>query len=95
MTTIYKLVSKDTDETKSDMQNGANELMLDDVTDSDAHESDVAGSSDKTASGLSFHPESFLKSTVYMGRGMLGIFVAILIIVLITMLLNRIKTKNK
>lgn len=108
MTTVYKLVSHDTDENMLDMQSGTNALISDTATsDTQVSEevqnggteilaSEVAGSSESaTVSGLSFQPQNFLKSTVHMGRGMLGIFVAILIIVLATMLLNKIKTKNK
>ena len=45
--------------------------------------------------GLSFHPENFLSSSAFMGKGMLAIFVTIGIIVIVTAILNKIKTKTK
>ncbi len=38
---------------------------------------------------FTFHPSAFLDNLGYMGSGMLGIFVSIGIIVLVTMLLNK------
>ena len=39
---------------------------------------------------ITFRPEAFLEGLQYMGLGMLGIFVAIGIIVLVTVLLNKV-----
>lgn len=39
--------------------------------------------------------KNFIKTLPYMGKGMLGVFVVILIIVLLTVLLNKITTKKK
>ena len=39
---------------------------------------------------ITFRPEAFLEGLKYMGLGMLGIFVAIGIIVLVTVLLNKV-----
>lgn len=43
---------------------------------------------------MNFQPLNFIKNLGYMGKGMLGIFVVIGIIVLLTMLLNKITSKN-
>lgn len=43
---------------------------------------------------MNFQPYNFVKNLVYMGEGMLGIFIVIGVIVLLTMLLNKI-TSNK
>ena len=40
---------------------------------------------------MTFEPYKFVESLVYMGKGMLGIFVTIGIIVLATLVLNKIK----
>ena len=39
--------------------------------------------------GITFRPEAFVDGLYYMGVGMLGIFVAIGAIVLVTLLLNK------
>jgi hypothetical protein len=44
---------------------------------------------------MNFQPMNFIKSLGYMGQGMLSIFVVIGIIVLITMLLNKITSGKK
>ena len=45
---------------------------------------------------LSFSPEAFLKSLPMMGKGMLGIFVVIVVIYLVIMLFNKaFKPKKK
>lgn len=51
--------------------------------------------SDSASVGLTFQPENFASSSVYMGKGMLAIFVTIGIIVIVTAILNKIKTKDK
>lgn len=42
-----------------------------------------------------FHPLSFIENLAYMGKGMLGIFVVIGVIVGITCLLNFLASKNR
>ena len=44
--------------------------------------------------GLTFHPDNFTSSLKYMGQGMLAIFVTIAIIVVVTILINKIKSKK-
>ena len=39
--------------------------------------------------GISFHPENFMSSLSYMGTGMIGIFIVIGLIVLATVVLNK------
>lgn len=40
-----------------------------------------------------FEPNNFIVNLAYMGKGMLGIFIAIAIIILVTSILNKIKSK--
>ena len=42
-----------------------------------------------------FHPFSFIENLAYMGKGMLGIFVVIGVIVGVTCLLNFLTSKKK
>lgn len=42
-----------------------------------------------------FEPMNFVKSLVYMGKGMLGIIVVMLIIILVVKLLNKIFSKTE
>ncbi len=44
---------------------------------------------------MEFNPMAFVNNLRYMGLGMLGVFVVIGLIVLITMLLNKITSKTK
>ena len=45
---------------------------------------------------MTFNPMNFITNLTYMGMGMLGIFVVIGVIVLLTMFLNKItSSKNK
>jgi hypothetical protein len=44
---------------------------------------------------MNFQPMNFINSLGYMGQGMLSIFVVIGVIILITMLLNKITSDNK
>ena len=44
---------------------------------------------------MNFQPYNFVKNLVYMGEGMLGIFIVIGIIVLLTMLLNKLTSKKE
>lgn len=44
---------------------------------------------------MNFQPYNFVNNLVYMGEGMLGIFIVIGIIILLTMLLNKITSKNE
>ncbi len=43
---------------------------------------------------MNFNPWAFVENLVYMGKGMLGIFVAIGLIILCTAVLNRITSKK-
>ncbi len=43
---------------------------------------------------MNFEPMNFITNLTYMGKGMLGIFVVIGAIVLLTMLLNKISSKK-
>ncbi len=45
--------------------------------------------------GMVFNPMNFVHSLQYLGQGMLGIFVVMLIIILTTMLLNKLTSKKK
>ena len=42
-----------------------------------------------------FEPQSFIDNLKYMGQGMLGIIVVMGVIILVTVLLNRITKKKK
>ena len=42
---------------------------------------------------MQFHPEKFVELLSYMGTGMLGIFLVMAVIVLITVILNRLTKK--
>lgn len=53
-----------------------------------------AASSEATESGLVFQPDNFVASLSLMGRGMLGIFVTIGIIVVATLIINKIKGRK-
>ncbi len=44
---------------------------------------------------MNFEPINFIKNLAYMGKGMLGILVVIGVIVLLTMLLNKITSKKQ
>lgn len=44
---------------------------------------------------MNFNPMNFINSLSYMGEGMLGIFIVIGIIVIFTMLLNKITKEKK
>ena len=44
---------------------------------------------------MEFNPADFVSSLTYMGKGMLGIFIVILVIVGITVALNKFTNKNK
>ena len=54
----------------------------------------AAQSADK-ALEIEFVPSRFLDMLPYMGKGMLGIFIVILVIVGITVALNKFTNKNK
>ena len=41
-----------------------------------------------------FEPNNFVENLSYMGKGMLGIFIAVVIIIVVTYIINRID-KNK
>ncbi len=43
---------------------------------------------------MTFNPMNFITNLTYMGMGMLGIFVVIGVIVLLTMFLNKITSKK-
>jgi len=43
---------------------------------------------------MNFEPVKFVENLSYMGKGMLGIFVTISIIVVVTLILNKIKDKD-
>ncbi len=43
---------------------------------------------------INFNPQAFLQNLPYMAKGMLGIFVVIGIIILITVILNSISSKK-
>lgn len=47
------------------------------------------------SNGISFHPENFVISLSYMGTGMIGIFIVIGLIVLATVVLNKVFSDNK
>ena len=42
---------------------------------------------------MQFHPEKFAELSSYMGAGMLGIFLVMAVIILITVILNRLTKK--
>lgn len=42
---------------------------------------------------MQFHPEKFVELLSYMGTGMLGIFLVMAVIILITVMLNRFTKK--
>ena len=42
---------------------------------------------------MQFHPEKFVELLSYMGAGMLGIFLVMAVIILITVILNRLTKK--
>ena len=42
---------------------------------------------------MQFHPEKFVELLSYMGTGMLGIFLVMAVIILITVMLNRFTRK--
>ena len=42
-----------------------------------------------------FHPMNFVYSLEYLGKGMLGILVVMGVIILVTMLLNKLSSKKK
>lgn len=44
---------------------------------------------------MEFNPADFVSSLEYMGKGMLGIFIVILVIVGITVALNKLTSKNR
>lgn len=87
----------DSEETTSDTA-GSDETTSD-TTGSGETTSDTAGSEETTSGSaglgtISFEPDNFIKNTVYMGKGMLGIFVAITVIVIVMTVLGKIKTKK-
>lgn len=43
---------------------------------------------------IEFHPENFVENLSYMGQGMLGIFIVIGIIALVTVVLSKISNKK-
>lgn len=43
---------------------------------------------------LAFNPTQFLKNLPYMGKGMLGILIVMSIIILVTVLLNKVFSKK-
>lgn len=43
---------------------------------------------------MNFSPINFIKNLSYMGEGMLGIFIVIGVIVVLTMILNKITSKR-
>ena len=42
---------------------------------------------------MQFHPEKFVELLSYMGTGMLGIFLVMAVIILLTVILNRLTKK--
>ncbi|MBO5364467.1 MAG: oxaloacetate decarboxylase [Clostridia bacterium] len=44
---------------------------------------------------MNFEPMNFITNLSYMGKGMLGIFVVIGVIVLLTMFLNKVTSKKQ
>ena len=69
-----------------------------DIAGSDAAQSSgaVGDGSDTTNSGIKieFAPTNFVLNLKYMGQGMLGIFVAIFIIAVLTVILNKVTRKK-
>lgn len=55
----------------------------------------VADAADAAVPALTFEPHRFLEMLGYMGKGMLVIFVLIGVIVLVTMLINKIFSREK
>ncbi len=47
-----------------------------------------------TEAKIEFHPENFVKNLNYMGQGMLGIFIVIGIIALVTVVLSKVSGKK-
>ena len=62
-----------------------------DTVDAPVYAEDVTttGTVDESDSTIEFHPENFMSSLSYMGTGMIGIFIVIGLIVLATVLLNK------
>ena len=48
-----------------------------------------------TAAGFMFEPGNFINNLQYMGSGMLGIFVVIGLIVIVTVILNKVMNRGK
>ena len=44
---------------------------------------------------MNFNPSAFVDNVKYMGKGMLGILAVMAVIIVITMLLNRLSSKKK
>ncbi len=44
---------------------------------------------------MEFNPQNFISNLPYMGKGMLGIFVTIVIIIISTVLINKIFSRKK
>ena len=61
--------------------------------------SETAGATEapktETKMDIQFQPKNFVKGTRYMGAGMLGIFVVIGLIIIVTAVLNRVTAPKK
>lgn len=55
----------------------------------------AAGAAAESSIQLSFSPDAFLKSLPMMGKGMLGIFIVIIVIYLVILLFNRVFKPRK
>lgn len=60
-----------------------------------AAETEAATDGETTSEGFMFEPGNFVSSLQYMGSGMLGIFVVIGLIVIVTIVLNKVMNRGK
>lgn len=60
-----------------------------------AAETEAATDGETTAEGFMFEPGNFVSNLKYMGSGMLGIFVVIGLIAIVTVVLNKVMNRGK
>ncbi|MBE6938889.1 MAG: hypothetical protein E7460_10200 [Ruminococcaceae bacterium] len=56
---------------------------------------ETTGAASGVLSGLTFEPMNFVRMLSYMGKGMLVIFVLIGVIILVTLLINKVFSRKK
>ena len=83
-------------ETEVYSEDVALEIDGEDVVTEDAVETvETVGETEASAPEFKFTPGEFVANLKYMGLGMLGIFVVIGIIIIVTSILSKIKTKEE